>query len=301
MQTITRSAKDLLLEIQSVWSVVNARFFRKGSVFGVQAIDPAAERLWISQIRATCERGQKLPDLHTMGYRGFSQFDEDGILQAILAAIGISQGTSVEIGIGDGRECNTTHLLMNHGWSGLLVDSNSHQVRRARRFFANAKDTKAYPPTVECRFVTPDDVNDLLHSQAAMIPEIDVFSLDIDSIDYWVLEAMEARPKVIVAEVRGWFPPELAMTVPTDWTFDKTNPEYYGQSLGAVERLLRRREYALVGANKYCSNAFFVREDVMNDSLPRPSVMDCSTRPRANALRESLWPSLSGLKWTDVR
>lgn len=207
----------------------------------------------------------------------------------------------MEIGIGDGRECNTTHLLMNHGWSGLLVDANSHQVRRARRFFANAKDTKAYQPTLECRLVTPDGINDLLQSYPTSALEIDLFSLDIDSIDYWVLEAMEARPKVIVAEVRGWFPPDLAMTVPSNWTFDKENPEYYGQSLNAVDRLLRQRDYALVGVNKYCSNAFFVREDLMNDSLPRPSVADCSARPRALALRHSLWPRLSSLQWLDVK
>lgn len=148
--------------------------------------------------------------------------------------------------------------------------------------------------------VTPDGINDLLQSYTTA-SEIDLFSLDIDSIDYWILEAMEVRPKVIVAEVRGWFPPDLAMTAPADWTFDKENPEYYGQSLSAVEQLLRQREYALVGVNKYCSNAFFVREDLMNDSLPRPSVAECSSRPRAAALRDSLWPQLSSLRWFDVR
>ncbi len=297
MPSIKRNIKDVLLEIQSIWSVANARFMRKGRVFGVQHLDPVAEQLWRSHIKTACADGQKLPKLHTIGYRGYSQFDEDGILQAILVALDISCGRSVEIGIGDGRECNTTHLLFNHGWSGVLVDSNARQIRRARRFFAHAKDSKAFPPKLVCQFVTPGSINDLLKSHGATNSNIDVFSLDIDSIDYWVIEAMECRPRILIAEVRGWFPPDRAATVPLDWTFDPNNPEYYGQSLGAVESLLRKRGYALVGVNRYCSNAFFVREDMMNESLPRPSVAECSMQARACALRESLWPKLSRLPW----
>jgi hypothetical protein len=300
MRALKRKIKDILLELQSLGSIANARFFRRGDIFGIRQIDPAAERLWRSSIVALSERGEKLPPLHTIGYRSYSQFDEDGILQAILATIGVSQGLSVEIGIGDGRECNTSHLLFNHGWQGLLIDANAPQVRRAERFFNHAKDTRAFPPTVVCARVSEDNINELFESLGFSKDDFDVFSLDIDSKDYWILKAMEFRPKVIVAEVRGWFPPDRAVTVPENWTYDPAYPEYYGQSLAGAEAVLRERGYSLVGVNKYCSNAFFVRGDLMKNTLPAPSVEECSVRPRAMALRESLWPTLSHLPWTDV-
>jgi len=274
MQAFRRIIKDLMLEVQSLGSVANARFFRRGDIFGIRQVDPAAERLWRYSISAHAERGETLPPLHTIGYRSYSQFDEDGILQAILAAIGISDGISVEIGIGDGRECNTTYLLFNHGWHGLLVDASAQQVRRAKRFFKYAKDTRAFPPTVLCQSVTADNINALLDEQRLLNKEVDVFSLDIDSKDYWLLKAMECRPKVIIAEVRGWFPPDRAVTVPENWVYQTAHPEYYGQSLAGAEALLRGRGYSLVGVNKYCSNAFFVRGDVMTRALPAPSVED---------------------------
>ena len=184
MQTFRRSIKDLLLELQSLGSVANARFFRRGDILGIRQVDPAAERLWRSSISALAERGETLPPLHTIGYRSYSQFDEDGILQAILAAIGIADGISVEVGIGDGRECNTTNLLFNHAWHGVLVDANASQVRRAIRFFNHAKDTRAFPPIVVCQSITAANINALLDEQLPSNEEIDVFSLDIDSKDY---------------------------------------------------------------------------------------------------------------------
>src|SRR5262245_27134097 len=55
------------------------------------------------------------------GRKYFSHFDEDGILAAILARIGLASGTFLEIGVGDGTKNNTIHL-MAQGWSGQWID-----------------------------------------------------------------------------------------------------------------------------------------------------------------------------------
>lgn len=55
---------------------------------------------------------------------------EDGALAAIFAVIGETNRNFVEIGCGDGTECNTVHLLGN-GWRGYWIDRD-HAVQHAR-------------------------------------------------------------------------------------------------------------------------------------------------------------------------
>lgn len=56
--------------------------------------------------------------------RIFSQNGEDGILQEIFRRIGEGHKASVEFGIGDGTECCTRNLLVNCGWTGLLMEGS---------------------------------------------------------------------------------------------------------------------------------------------------------------------------------
>ena len=51
------------------------------------------------------------------GYSVYSQGDEDGILDEILRRLGITYGTFLEIGVGDGLQNNTAYLLAK-GWNG---------------------------------------------------------------------------------------------------------------------------------------------------------------------------------------
>jgi hypothetical protein len=51
-----------------------------------------------------------------------SQNGDDGILQAIFAAVGTTNKYFVEFGVGDGEQCNTAYLATRRGWTGLLMD-----------------------------------------------------------------------------------------------------------------------------------------------------------------------------------
>ena len=56
-----------------------------------------------------------------IGFKQYSQHNEDGILLYIFSLIGQTNKICVEICCGNGQENNTANLLINHGWTGLLI------------------------------------------------------------------------------------------------------------------------------------------------------------------------------------
>lgn len=74
-------------------------------------------------------------DLRDIGFGLYSQNDEDGILLYIFARIGVRHYRCVEICAGDGVECNTANLLINHRRTGLLIDGNRKNIEKAKRFY----------------------------------------------------------------------------------------------------------------------------------------------------------------------
>lgn len=291
--------RNTLLNIRSVIQNKLLKNVRSGDLFGPRSIDLAAERRLSFYYRDCIQAGTGLPGLDQTGYRVFSQHDEDGILQFLLSVLGEGDRRCVEIGIGDGTECNTTHLLVNHGWHGLMLDMSAAQVARAKRWFASIKDTRYFTPEIRSAQVCADNVNTLL-TDCEFFADIDLLSIDIDSVDYWVLSALEARPRILVLEVRGLFPADRSLTIPPDATPQKIHREFYGASLQAFATLADVKGYRLVGVNKHCSNAFFVRRDLGVDVLPSAEVDACLTKPRARRLQKTLWPELQNLPWAVV-
>ena len=70
----------------------------------------------------------------------FSQNAEDGIIQHIFGRIGTESKTYVELGVQDGRECNTRHLRVKHNWTGLMIDGGFHksEINLQRHFITTA-------------------------------------------------------------------------------------------------------------------------------------------------------------------
>ena len=146
------------------------------------------------------ESGSDLPDLRQLGFKVFSQTDEDGILLYIFSIIGTATKKSVEICAGDGIECNTANLIINHGWHGLLVDGNSALVKKGIAFYRNHPQTIVYPPTFVHSWITRDNINDILNKNGFK-GEIDLLSLDMDGVDFWIWQAINIiEPRVVVVE-----------------------------------------------------------------------------------------------------
>lgn len=58
----------------------------------------------------------RLPAFPDVEFKCFSQNGEDGILLYLFSLIGTVNRRAVEICAGDGIECNTANLIVNHGW-----------------------------------------------------------------------------------------------------------------------------------------------------------------------------------------
>ena len=200
------------------------------------------------------------------GWKGQSQFDEDGILEEIFNRIGILSHKAVEIGAGDGLENNTIYLLQQ-GWKCLWVEAMPDRVAFIRDKFKDA-DTL----TVVEQVVQPETINDLVplddwyEDEHSVLSNIDLWTLDIDGNDYWVFEAFDPKilnPRVIMLEYNAKFKPpmEWAKGYDPNHKFDKS--DYMGASLQSLTRLADEKGYALVGCGITGANAYYVRKDLV--------------------------------------
>jgi hypothetical protein len=115
--------------------------------------------------------------------------------------------------------------------------------------------------------VTRENINDLVSSHG-FAGEIDLLSIDIDGIDYWVWEQLTScRPRVVIVEYNPFLGADRSVTIPYDPEFDRHRFDvprfaYYGASLRALVKLGARKGYRLVLVEPRGVNAFFVREDL---------------------------------------
>jgi hypothetical protein len=269
--------------------------------------DAATQLVLKLEYRRLVEGGGPLPRLQETGFQVCSQADEDGILLYLFSVIGANSRRCVEICAGDGLECNTANLILNHGWHALLVDGNKDLVARGVGFYRQSKLTRVFPPRFVCSWVTRSNVNDLLRSND-FTGEVDLLSLDLDGVDYWIWEAIDAvSPRVVVLEYQDILGPDRACTVPYADDFDCTRypttegmPNFCGASLSAFCKLGHRKGYRLVGVNRYGYNAFFVRNGIADRLLPEIDVKDCFSHPKVAWGMRERFPSVKDYPWVDV-
>lgn len=184
---------------------------------------------------------------------GFSNFDEERIIARLVAEL-IPEDhtrTAVDIGAGDGVKASNTYALFLDGWRGLGVESHSRRARRLARAYKNFRGVAASK-----NIVTPENVVPLL--RAHDIPEkFSVLSLDIDSYDYWVLDALlqSFRPYLIVTEINEKIPPPIRFVVKYDPGFQPAH-HFFGHSIQSLADLSAKYGYAIIGLEY--NNAFLV-------------------------------------------
>jgi hypothetical protein len=177
---------------------------------------------------------------------------EKECFRQIFETIGTTNKFFVEIGF-DGH----FDREMIPDWTGVYVDK---KLPPEAQFVHHVK-------LVE-KFVTCENLNSLL-KDAGVPPKSDLFAIDIDGNEYHILKALTATdPNVIISEYNSSFGPELNVTIPYDAYFTRDRmPLYHGASLGALNKLLSKRGFSLVGCEHYGVNAFFVKKELCKDKL----------------------------------
>jgi hypothetical protein len=202
-------------------------------------------------------------DLRAYEFKVFSQWGEDGIIQRLIDLVPIKNRTFIEFGASDFLESNCRFLMMNDNWSGFVVDGSDRNIAAIRRSSYFWK----YDLVARASFIDREHIDSLL-LESGFDSDLGILSVDIDGVDYHVLEAIKSyRPRILITEYNSVFGGERKITVPYDASFHRTARHfsnlYFGASLGALDSLATKMGYSLVATTSEGVNAFFVRDDVL--------------------------------------
>jgi hypothetical protein len=124
----------------------------------------------------------------------YSQFGEDGLVDAILARIGIANRWAFECGAADGVKYSNTARFAN--WRCVLMESDPKYLPALASSRPAAMVVHGH---LGPNGRTLDDV--LFHAGAPL--DIDLVVIDIDGQDYWVVHDMNVyTPRVLVVETQ---------------------------------------------------------------------------------------------------
>ncbi len=183
--------------------------------------------------------------------RYFSQNGEDKFLEELFSRAGVSTGYFVEFGAWDGKFLSNCYLFYkSHGWGGCYIEGDASRFEDLKGGFSDSGlDLLNY-------FVTPDgdgSLNNIL-SKTRAPQDFDLLSVDIDSDDYRVWEALtNYMPKVVVIE----FNP----TIPNACEYVQPLGANIGNAPRSLKSLAEKKGYELVSA--IGTNLFFVRRDLL--------------------------------------
>ena len=266
-------------------------------------VDQGTQLLLRAHYQQLTEGGALLP-FSDVGFRNHSQSEEDGILWYLFSIIGMTNRRAVEVCAGDGRECNSANLILNHAWDALLVDGNKQNIRVARDFYRRHRDSFLVGPTIVQDWLCAENINEVIDSNG-YAGEIDLMTIDVDGVDYWLWKALDVvSPRVVVIENNFFWFTDRPVTVKYTPDFRarwikipdeiRGHPDFIrregffsewvvqaGASLPALVKLAEQKGYRLVGTSRRLYNAFFVRNDVAANVLPAVPKETCYPDPES--------------------
>lgn len=201
-------------------------------------------------------------NLINFGFKVYSQSDEDGILEEIFKRIGISQKKFIELGVQDGKECNTTYLL-KCGWSGLWVDMSTDENKLRLDFRNYIKENLNFKK----ERITKKNVNQIIYGFYSDNDEIDLLSIDLGINTYHILSEIKVNPRVIVTEYNAKLRDKIEWIADYDEKKQWSGDDNFGASLNSFKIMLEKKGYYLVCCNIIGVNAFFVRKDLINSEF----------------------------------
>jgi len=199
--------------------------------------------------------------LSDVDYKIFSQNGEDGILDYLLYQLKIEKPKFMEIGVGDYSESNTRFIFDRCSPKGIIVDCIDDFEQKVKK---NIQLWRGELKIIK-KFVTPNNINEIIHDNN-LSNDLDLFSLDIDGIDYWVINELPKNfSKIAVLEYNPIFGVDKRVTVPNIKNFNRNEYHYsnicFGMSLNAAIHLMEKKNFYFLGTNMFRNNAFFISNE----------------------------------------
>ncbi|HPZ14622.1 MAG TPA: hypothetical protein PLK04_10345 [Bacillota bacterium] len=237
-------------------------------------------------------------------YSLFSQNGEDGILRYLFSEIGFGSRQFLEFGF-EGTENNSLRLVLKENFSGLFIDGSKLCVDQFNKAARASGVTRA---RALCAFLTVDNLEETLFD-AGVPSDLDLLSIDVDGVDYWLWDSLTyVSPRIVVIEYNASFGPQRSITVPYEPDFDRVEKHpstfYHGASLSALVKLGMKKGYSLVGCDSNGVNAFFVRDDLIKAPLGAVSPETAYRLHRSRLDRgispEAQFDAVKGLPFVEV-
>jgi hypothetical protein len=191
----------------------------------------------------------------------YSQHGEDGIIEYIISHLKNSNKTFLEIGYGNGTQNNSLNLSKNHHWKGVGVD---------------LKDQIVQPPKDVIIFQQMIDINSVDKLIAISGKELDFYSVDIDSIDYWLTVSLMDKgmnPKFVCVEIMNSAGEKVSVAPPAKKGYKYNKHHICGASITAWKKFWKHRGYKFLTVDNSGINAFFYKLEYFNKTIENyPSV-----------------------------
>jgi hypothetical protein len=181
-----------------------------------------------------------------------SQHGENGVIEAVFEAIGVSSRTCVEFGAYHLEKGSNVYPLWTDGWRALLIEGDLEQYAKI------CADYRAHPRhadgrvEIDNRFVTPtgpDSLDRILEEHGFPV-DVDLVSIDVDGLELQVWRNLHrCRPRLVVIEYNPTIPAHIELV----------GGDQVGSSVLALHRLGREKGYSLVACIGW--NAFFVERE----------------------------------------
>ena len=200
---------------------------------------------------------EKAKNINESELKIYSQNGEDGIIDFLLHKLGILRPNFIEIGVGEYVESNTRLLYDRFGQKGLIIDCIGNLENKV---LSNVSAWKGDLKVLE-KSVTSENIEKIINNNCNF--DVDLFSIDIDGIDYWVINKVKPNiSKIFIAEYNAVFGDKFDISVPNIENFNRKKYHHstlcYGMSLKALIRVMKKKGFYFIGTNNFKNNAFFV-------------------------------------------
>ena len=207
---------------------------------------------------------KSIKDLSEVEFQVYSQWGEDGIIDWLINKFPEISKSFLEIGTENYKESNTRFLLSNNNWNGFLIEADKAAVKdiKSQRIFWK------HNLRVENEFITKDNINAIV-KKINVPKKLGLLSLDIDGVDYWILNNLSfLKPSIVVCEYNSLFGQKKSVTVPYKKNFIRSEEHYsnlfYGASIKAFIDMMKKKNYFFIGTNSAGNNAFFIEKKLWN-------------------------------------
>ena len=216
---------------------------------------------------------KSIKNIEDVYFKVFSQDFEDGIIQYLLKSLKISNVKFVEIGTQDYSESNTRYIFETMRCDGLIIDPYLNLEKKIKTFCKFWQNNLK----IHNKYINSKNINDILEKYS-FDKNIDLFSLDIDGIDYWILEKIKPKiSKIFVIEYNPYFGHKKKVCAPNIKRFDRFEYHYsgfcFGASLISIISLMKKKGYTFIGTNRLNCNAFFLQDKLIHKiNLKLPNI-----------------------------